>query len=506
MREITVHALLPHQEPAGVSPARFKVLRWGRRTGKDAFAENVSLLGHGPEEGGVPKWKGLVHGFDIVWLAPTIPQASAMWKNEVEPRFRHHQGIELNRVEKTVTILNPDGTAYATLWVRSAEAIDSIRGIGKKLGGVVINEAAWMDLETAWRDVIRPTLMDCGGWAAIMSTTNGGPDGHIDEGGTKRSPSFYNIVCEQIQQGQRGPEWEEFYGTARENPRISPVEFDSLVLEYPADSVTLQQEVYAKLVVGGAGVAFPEWNDDVHIARYSPEDVDQRHNFRWACGGDWGYSKPGGLWLIATGSERSLCRHEFYFTKRTPYDVGYSWGKQIQRFPKPEWISIDTPAVADGGPDILEQLQAGMNAAVKKNPPVFVNPPKGAGSRATKKTMLHEALKWKADADGKVNPWDMPALQFHPDCPNMIRTLQKIPRDPKKPEDVDTAAEDHPYDGICAWAMARTPYVDRPQPNGHHPDDHPGMSKRYELEPVEIGDAEVKWSRLPPGYEEEWGA
>src|SRR5262245_7027115 len=130
MSEITVHALLEHQQPAHDSPARFKVLRCGRRWGKDAFAEHVSLLGHGPNE----QWKGLIHGRDVIWLAPTIPQAMALWKNEVEPRFRGRDSIDVNKVEKTVTLTNPDGSAYSTLWVRSAEAIHSIRGIGKRLG------------------------------------------------------------------------------------------------------------------------------------------------------------------------------------------------------------------------------------------------------------------------------------------------------------------------------------------------------------------------------------
>lgn len=491
MSEIRVHALLSHQQPIADSTARFKVVRAGRRFGKDAFAEHVSLLGHGPETDGVPLRKGLVHGYDVVWLAPTIPQAAAMWKNEVEPRFRAHAGVEVNKVEKTVTFLKPDGSAFATLWVRSAEAITSVRGIGKKLAGLVINEAAWMDLESAWRDVLRPTLMDCGGWAIIMSTTNGGPDGFENEAG-KRTPSFFNLLCYEIQAGTRDDDWAEFYGTAQDNPKIDPAEFQKLVAEYPAESVTLAQEVFAKLIVGGAGLAFPEWDDAVHIARYLPER-DAR--VRWSVGGDWGYESHGGLWLMASGSERSLARWEFYFRKMTPYDVGWSWGKQLMRFPRPEWQAIDTPAVSDGGPTILERLQKGMSDALGgKDVPAFVNPPKGPGSRITKKTLAHEALKYTRTADGLVPPWAMPKFQVHPDCPHLIRTLQRLPRDPKKPDDVDTAAEDHPYDGWTSWLMARTPHVERETHEKHDPDAHQGfkLPKTNERQPrwqrvVEIG-------------------
>lgn len=493
MAEITVPALLSHQQPIGESGARFKVLRCGRRFGKDVFAEHVSLLGHGPVMDEEPAWKGLVHGFDVVWLAPTIPQASAMWKNDVEPRFRGRAGIAVNRVEKTVTLLNPDGSAFSTLWVRSAEAIHSIRGIGSKLGGIVLNEAAHMDLQTAWRDVLRPTLMDCGGWAIFMSTTNAGPDGFEDEAG-KRTPSFFNILCEEIQAKNRGPEWAEFYGTAQDNPKISQAEFDALVAEYPPDSPTLAQEVFAKLIIGGAGVAFPEWNDAVHIARYNPEQQD---GFRWSGSGDWGW-EHGVLHLNATGPERSLVRFEFSFRHLTPYEAGYQWGQQIMRFPRPEYMVVDTPAVSDGGPSILEELQRGTKDAVGAKQAVpYVNPPKGPGSRITKKALLHEALKYTRAADGKVGRFGLPKVQVHPDCVSLIKTLPRLPRDPKKPEDVDTTAFDHDYDSLCSWLMARTPHVERPKNENRDPDTHPGWNEqgaRKDRVPA-VAQSGSRWSR-----------
>ena len=66
-------------------------------------------------------------------------------------------------------------------------------------------------------------------------------------------------------------------------------------------------------------------------------------------------------------------------------------------------------------------------------------------------------------------------------------------------------AADHGYDALAGLLMARVPHAQRPKPNGKHVDDHPGFAKRYELEPVEIGEGEVQWSRLPPGYEEDTG-
>jgi len=509
--EVVIKAPLVHQEPVDESDAPRKVLRWGRRGGKTRWAYKAALTGHGPdgdwsqvigrdEAERVDAWsgplfRGVIHGYDVVWLARDYPQARAIWQEEVKPGLRGVTGIDVHDQERRVTF-----RGLGSLHVRTAENVDSIRGIGARVIGVIVDEAAFIDLEAALKDVILPVLVDNVGWLVLMSTTNAGPDGSLDQEGTKRTPSYFNMICEQIRAGERGPDWREFYATAHDNPALSLSAIESLVDEYTLDSPELAQEVYAKLIVGGSGVAFPEWDDTVHLATYLPER-DTHNVYRWAVGGDWGYAKPGGLWLIATSAERSLVRWEFYFRGQTPYDAGYEWGQQLLRFPAPEWQAIDTPAVADGGPNILEELQRGFNDAYRTGTVAFVNPPKGSGSRLTKAQLLHEHLKCDRDAirayqaeHGELPTWLLPKLQVHAtDCPNLVRTLPRLPKDPKKPGDVDTTAEDHPYDGVCAWLMARTPYVERSPRKDRHPDDHEGVAKRYNLgrEPEPTG----RWSR-----------
>lgn len=50
--------------------------------------------------------------------------------------------------------------------------------------------------------------------------------------------------------------------------------------------------------------------------------------------------------------------------------------------------------------------------------------------------------KLRVRADG------LPRLLIYSTCRNLIRTLPALPRDPKRPEDVDTKAEDHAYDAL----------------------------------------------------------
>ena len=512
--QVEIKAPLSHQEAADESSATRKILRCGRRWGKDRVAFKAAIAGHGQDgdweltigrdeaertiRWSGPELRGVIQGYDVVWLARDIPQARSIWEEEMVPLF---SPVGTNKVRVHKSEKRIEFSQLGNLWVRSAENINSIRGLGQNISGIVINEAAFINLENALLDVIYPILVDNQGWLILMSTTNAGHDGFEDLEEGKRSPSYFNILCERYARGALGPNWEEFSGTAFDNPALSTSAVEELVGEYSGpEDVKLQQEVFAKLLTAGAGVAFPEWNPAVHIARYSPE---KDASFKWSGGGDWGYAKHGWLGLFATGPERSLLRHEFYFKGLTPYDAGYRFGKQIMRFPRPEYLAIDTPAVSDGGPTILENLQKGMNAAVKNNAPVFINPPKGPGSRLTKKTKLHELLKYERDDKGVVHPWGMPQLQVHPDCVDFIRTIEKLPRDIKKPEDVDTNAEDHCYDGVTSWVMARVPFVERSRAANRHPDDHPGHTStggrvlpHGELEEDDIEHA--SWSRIPP--------
>lgn len=48
----------------------------------------------------------------------------------------------------------------------------------------------------------------------------------------------------------------------------------------------------------------------------------------------------------------------------------------------------------------------------------------------------------------QVRPDGWPRIIILSTCPNLIRTLPELPRDPRRPEDVDTKAEDHAYDAL----------------------------------------------------------
>src|SRR5690606_33747913 len=75
---------------------------------------------------------------------------------------------------------------------------------------VVMDEAAFMQ-ERAWREKLRPTLSDRGGWATFISTPNG-------------QNWFYNL----FQQADRSS-WQRWQRPTRENPLIPQSELDEAV-------------------------------------------------------------------------------------------------------------------------------------------------------------------------------------------------------------------------------------------------------------------------------------
>ncbi len=445
---IVIPTALPHQVEPLDDAVRMKCWRWGRRAGKTRAAFQAATVGHG---GG----KGFLDGGEILWIARDYPNSDVIWRKEIMKRFANQAGFNINKQDKRLTCLANGGT----LTISSAENIDSVRG--GDWDGVILDEAAHYDLHGVWLDVIRPGLADTGGWAILMSTTKSG--------------SYFNTLCETVMDESRGKSWKHWYRTAADNPKISNDEFQALIDEYD-DEVKLAQEVHAELVVPG-GFAFPEWNTAVHVAPLEPPVY-----WSWVGCLDWGYMNPGwfGLCVLGPDAERFF-RWEFKFQQMEPYDVGFQIGLVlVSKFPKPMFIVGDSAMFARSQSEVTvaDEIQRGLNKACKEMAPALITAPKGPGSRMNGKILMHQALKWTPDPDSPnkpKGPWAAPRLRFHPDCAYAIRTLPKLTRDERNPEDVDTTDEDHAYDAIRYLLLTHAPRpVSQVEPGQ---DEHPGISR-----------------------------
>jgi len=478
--DIPVPAPLAHQLPAYESPARFKVLRWGRRAGKDRLDFTASIAGHGPlSDDGEPLWSGAAQGWWVAWLVRDFTQGRGIWLEEFLPRFGPARPlVQTNETEMRVTLPNGGGVFLCT-----DKNINSIRGLGKRLKGLVANEAAWFDLESAWLSVIRPMLVDNRGWSILSSTTNSGHDGNPNG----ITPSYFNRLCLKIRAGEMGPDWAEFYATARDNPALDQDEVEAMIAEYPRDSLQVREEVFAELVPAGVGLAFPEWDPSAHLL-----DAFAIPQFWRVVGGmDWGLRAPSVVHLAAYGPEDDLVLlREWTWTDKDAYEAGYDLASAMLVADLPGWpetIWADS-AMAErtgvGGRTILQEFQAGVDDALRSvanAPPLPISPiPKGPGSRALGYNLVAKALSWGPRlADGSLPRDRQPRLRMlrthdRPACPLLATDLATLPRDPKDTDDVDDSrGGGHAYDA-CRYLLMGTRQVVRRPVRDIPQDVHPG--------------------------------
>lgn len=294
-------APLPHQRPVLDHPSKRKIWRAGRRTGKTRAALLAAVDGHGPRTVDTPTLPGILQGGDILWLSPDYPQSAAIWREEILPRFAGLPGIELSLSERRVGVIG-----LGTLELRSAEAIDGVRG--RRFDGVIVDEAAFLDLEKALGAVLLPTLVDRDGWLLVIGSPNGGHDGNS----AKRVPSYFNLLCEEVDAGSRGG-WASWHNRTEDNRTLARAVIAQLRAEYPEGSLTAQQELDALLVAGG-GRFYSELLEEPGRLWGTVRRDGQRWELPdwadWWGSYDWGYSHPAAfcqfarhgndLWLLDT--------------------------------------------------------------------------------------------------------------------------------------------------------------------------------------------------------------
>jgi hypothetical protein len=208
------------------------------------------------------------------------------------------------------------------------------------------------------------------------------------------------------------------------------------------------------------GQVFIEWKDDP--AHY--EDRLWTHviapfkipvNWPRYMSFDHGYSRPFSVGWWAIGPDGCAYRYrEWYGCKQGQANIGIKLSpRQIaegivereEEDEEKENIVVDR--IAD--PAIFERSR-GDSVAQQMEPDgklkgiIFR---KGDNARIAGKMQIHERLRF--DKDGH------PLLQVFSTCKDSIRTIPNLPYDPKKPEDIDTKAEDHCIDEWRYFGMAR---------------------------------------------------
>ena len=195
------------------------------------------------------------------------------------------------------------------------------------------------------------------------------------------------------------------------------------------------------------GQAFPEWRRELHVV--TPFEIPPQWIKRG--GVDFGTTAPWAAYFYAedptviSAEDPNLRRvyvfKEFYqkgtdatiqarqlrdFVMRTPGVVGLNI---------PPDMAVQSSIKRGVSPaDVYRRMLAPMGC------PVTIAVRAGRNHRKHRKDLMHRFLSLAPD--GK--PW----LQVFDTCRNLIRTIPALPIDDNRPDDVDTRAEDHAYDGL----------------------------------------------------------
>lgn len=208
------------------------------------------------------------------------------------------------------------------------------------------------------------------------------------------------------------------------------------------------------------GQVFTEWanNPDhyddhlnTHVIRpfYIPENWPRIMSF------DHGYTKPFSVGWWAVGPRGELYRYREWYgcvpgrankgIELSPRQIAEGIVEREMESEAPNNIPVDR--IAD--PAIFERSR-GDSVAQQMEPTetktgIYFR--KGDNSRLAGKMQLHERFRFGPDG--------RPALYVFDTCKDFIRTIPTLPYDPKKPEDINTDAEDHIYDETRYCLMSR---------------------------------------------------
>lgn len=169
----------------------------------------------------------MLKGKRIAYVTPEFSLAKEFFK-EILDSLPPEVIESSNKSDLTITFITG---GYIRFF--SGEALNSMRGL--KFNTVIIDEAAFIkDLESAWKNIIRPTLTDYKGNALFISTPRG-------------RNFFYQLYLKGLNK-ENG--YQSFHFTSYDNPHVLDSEIDEAKAEIPKEA--FKQE-YLAIASANAG-------------------------------------------------------------------------------------------------------------------------------------------------------------------------------------------------------------------------------------------------------------
>jgi hypothetical protein len=224
LRDVMKTLMVPHaggQEEVAASTSRFKVIRAGRRWGKTKLAARTLILKALEKEG--MYW----------WVANTFKNVRRGYREVLRQIPRQLLAKEPPPSTSNELIIQLKNGSIIEFY--TAGSPDAMAGEG--VDYVIVDEAA-LQPEHVWNQIIRPTLMDTGGGAMLISTPRG--------------RNWFWKLWERGQQPGTG--WESWHFTSSDSPYLADDELEDIRDSLPerlyrqeilAEFLTLADTIFA---------------------------------------------------------------------------------------------------------------------------------------------------------------------------------------------------------------------------------------------------------------------
>lgn len=236
-RELTVHLKRPHlkQDEINSSPAKRKVVRAGRRSGKTT---GVAILA-------VEKF---LAGRRVLYATPTQEQVDRFWQ-EVKSALEEPVSAGIYHKNETRHIIELPGTEQR-IRAKTAFNADTLRG--DYAGVLILDEYQDMDSDT-WELVGAPMMLDTNGDAVFIYTK-------------KRGKSHTDDLFKKAKEDTSG-RWATFVFSSHDNPYLSADALDDITSDMT--SLAYRMEILAEDIEDDPGAL---WNRELidHVTSYPP--------------------------------------------------------------------------------------------------------------------------------------------------------------------------------------------------------------------------------------------
>lgn len=242
MADLTLYQPHPKQAEVHRSNARYKVLNWGRQTGKSNLAINYAFL------------KALQTQGRYFIIAPTYRQAKEIYWKQYLSQLPEELIASVNNNELTITLKHVQDPANgifhdpkapaSTIELKGCDDADKLRGM--KAAGIVFDEFAFAaDGLGKWELIFEPMLLTTEGWAMFISTPNG-------------FNHFYDIAT----RAQTSDDWFYSHATPYDNPYVNDRELERIKRERSEDN--FYQEYMAEFRKM-EGLVYREFKREAHV-------------------------------------------------------------------------------------------------------------------------------------------------------------------------------------------------------------------------------------------------